>query len=160
MRGVQLQSDIGMLPDNEISYTPVVRGIAETNATVEVSQNGFVIYSTNVPPGAFEITDIYPSGSNGDLEVKIIEADGRQRSFKQSYSYLPVMTRKGTCAMAWPPVNTIMTASRRSTCSRDRLCMACPTGLPALAACWLPRSTMPPTWASASTRPWAVFLRT
>ncbi len=95
MRGVQLQSDIGMLPDNEISYTPVVRGIAETNATVEVSQNGFVIYSTNVPPGAFEITDIYPSGSNGDLEVKIIEADGRQRSFKQSYSYLPVMTRKG-----------------------------------------------------------------
>ncbi|MFG9891747.1 hypothetical protein ACG3PV_32020, partial [Pseudomonas aeruginosa] len=25
MRGVQLQSDIGMLPDNEISYTPVVR---------------------------------------------------------------------------------------------------------------------------------------
>ncbi|WP_134588533.1 fimbria/pilus outer membrane usher protein, partial [Pseudomonas aeruginosa] len=95
MRGVQLQSDIGMLPDNEIIYTPVVRGIAETNATVEVSQNGFVIYSTNVPPGAFEITDIYPSGSNGDLEVKIIEADGRQRSFKQSYSYLPVMTRKG-----------------------------------------------------------------
>ncbi|MDT4814348.1 Outer membrane usher protein FimD [compost metagenome] len=96
MRGAQLQSDIGMLPDNEVGYAPIVRGIAETNATVEVSQNGFVIYSTSVTPGAFEITDIYPSGSNGDLEVKIIEADGRQRTFRQSYSYLPVMTRKGS----------------------------------------------------------------
>lgn len=96
MRGVQLQSDLGMHPENEIGYAPVVRGIAETNATVEVSQNGYVIYSTSVSPGAFEITDIYPSGSNGDLEIKIIEADGRQRTFKQSYSYLPVMTRKGS----------------------------------------------------------------
>ncbi|MCY1273097.1 Outer membrane usher protein FimD [compost metagenome] len=96
MRGVQLQSDLGMQPDNEIGYAPVVRGIAETNATVEVSQNGYVIYSTSVTPGAFEITDIYPSGSNGDLEIKVIEADGRQRTFKQSYSYLPVMTRKGS----------------------------------------------------------------
>ena len=49
-----------MLPDNEISYTPVVRSIVETTATVEVRQNGFVIYSTNVPPAALEITDIYP----------------------------------------------------------------------------------------------------
>ncbi|HCF2341461.1 fimbria/pilus outer membrane usher protein [Pseudomonas paraeruginosa] len=95
MRGVRLQSDIGMQPDNEVGYAPVVRGIAETNATVEIRQDGYVIYSTSVSPGAFEITDIYPSGSNGDLEVKIIEEDGRERTFKQSYSYLPVMTRKG-----------------------------------------------------------------
>lgn len=100
MRGAQLKSDIGMLPDNEIGYAPVVRGIAETNATVEVSQNGYVIYSTSVSPGAFEITDIYPSGSNGDLEIKIIESDGRERNFKQSYSYLPVMTRKGNLRYA------------------------------------------------------------
>lgn len=100
MRGAQLKSDIGMLPDNEIGYAPVVRGIAETNATVEVSQNGYVIYSTSVSPGAFEITDIYPSGSNGDLEIKIIESDGRERTFKQSYSYLPVMTRKGNLRYA------------------------------------------------------------
>ncbi|MFZ6048251.1 fimbria/pilus outer membrane usher protein [Pseudomonas sp. CR3202] len=95
MRGVQLNSDIGMLPDNEAGYAPVVRGIAETNATVEVRQNGYVIYSTSVTPGAFEISDIYPSGSNGDLEVRIIEADGRERTFQQSFSYLPVMTRRG-----------------------------------------------------------------
>ncbi|MDH1629565.1 fimbria/pilus outer membrane usher protein [Pseudomonas mosselii] len=95
-RGAQLGSDLGMLPDNEVGYAPVVRGIAESNATVEVSQNGYVIYSTTVSPGAFEITDIYPSGSNGDLKVKIIEADGREREFSQAYSYLPVMTRRGS----------------------------------------------------------------
>ncbi|WP_431607298.1 fimbria/pilus outer membrane usher protein [Salmonella enterica] len=29
-----------------------MRGIAKTNATVEVRQNGYLIYSTSVPPGA------------------------------------------------------------------------------------------------------------
>lgn len=95
-RGFQLGSDIGMLPDNESGYAPVVRGIAETHATVEVRQNGYVIYSTTVSPGAFEIRDIYPGGSNGDLEVTIVESDGRKRSFSQAYSYLPVMVRRGT----------------------------------------------------------------
>ncbi|OLF52042.1 fimbria/pilus outer membrane usher protein [Pseudomonas chlororaphis] len=94
-RGAQIASDIGMLPDNEIGYAPVIRGIAETNATVEVRQGGYVIYSAAVPPGAFEFTDIYPSGSNGDLQIKIIEADGRVREYQQSYAYQPVMTRRG-----------------------------------------------------------------
>ncbi|UIN53869.1 fimbrial biogenesis outer membrane usher protein [Pseudomonas kribbensis] len=95
-RGIQLGSDIGMLPDDESGYAPVVRGIAETHATVEVRQNGYVIYSTTVSPGAFEIHDIYPGGSNGDLEVTIIESDGRERKYTQAYSYLPVMVRRGT----------------------------------------------------------------
>lgn len=95
IRGVQIASDIGMLPDDQAGYAPVVHGIAETHATVEVRQNGYVIYSTTVSPGAFEIRDIYPGGSNGDLEVTIIESDGRKRSFTQAYSHLPVMVRKG-----------------------------------------------------------------
>ncbi|MDS0856911.1 fimbrial biogenesis outer membrane usher protein [Burkholderia pseudomultivorans] len=93
--GAQLASDTGMLPDNENGFAPVVRGIAESHATVEVRQNGYLIYSTPVSPGAFEIADIYPSGSNGDLEVRIIEADGRARTFTQAYSYVPVMVRRG-----------------------------------------------------------------
>lgn len=94
-RGFQLASDIGMLPDDEAGFAPVVRGIAETHATVEVRQNGYVIYSTSVSPGAFEIRDIYPGGSNGDLDITIIESDGRERHYSQAYSYLPVMTRRG-----------------------------------------------------------------
>lgn len=95
-RGAQLTSELGMLTDDEVGFAPVVRGIAETNATVEISQNNYVIYSASVPAGAFEISDIYPSGSNGDLSIKIIEADGRERQYSQAYSYLPVMTRRGS----------------------------------------------------------------
>ncbi|WDG45258.1 fimbria/pilus outer membrane usher protein [Pseudomonas chlororaphis] len=94
-RGAQIASDLGMLPDNEIGYAPVIRGIAETNATVEVRQNGYVIYSAQVPPGAFEFTDIYPSGSNGDMRIRITESDGRVREYQQSYAYQPIMTRRG-----------------------------------------------------------------
>ncbi len=94
-KGAQLSSELGMLTDDEVGFAPVVRGIAETNATVEISQNNYVIYSATVPAGAFEISDIYPSGSNGDLSIKIIEADGRERQYSQAYSYLPVMTRRG-----------------------------------------------------------------
>ncbi|KUY70525.1 fimbria/pilus outer membrane usher protein [Burkholderia cepacia] len=99
--GVQVNSDTGMLPDDEVGYAPVVRGIAQSNAVVEIRQNGYVIYSTSVTPGAFELRDIYPSGSNGDLEVRIIESDGSVRTYRQSYSYLPVMIRRGTMRYAF-----------------------------------------------------------
>ncbi len=93
--GVGVSSDDAMLPDSERNYAPVIRGTAETNASVEVRQNGFLLYSGNVSPGPFEITDIYPSGSNGDLQVTIIEADGRRRTFTQAYASLPIMVPAG-----------------------------------------------------------------
>lgn len=94
-KGVQLQTDENMLPESRRGFAPVVRGIAQSNATVEVRQNGFLIYNENVPPGAFEITDVYPSGSNGDLEVTVIEADGQKTVFTQSFATLPQMVRRG-----------------------------------------------------------------
>lgn len=93
--GATLASDDGMLPDSERTYAPTIRGIAETNATVEVRQNDFMLYSGNVSPGPFEISDIYPSGSNGDLEITVIEADGRKRVFIQAYASLPIMVPEG-----------------------------------------------------------------
>ena len=94
-KGAAIASDDGMLPDSERVFAPIIRGIAETNALVEVRQNGFLLYSGNVSPGPFEISDIYPSGSNGDLEVTVIEADGRRRSFTQAYASLPIMLPAG-----------------------------------------------------------------
>ncbi|RMM88642.1 Outer membrane usher protein fimD [Pseudomonas savastanoi pv. glycinea] len=95
-KGAALASDDGMLSDSERAYAPVIRGIAETNATVEVRQNGFLLYSGSVSPGPFEIADIYPSGSNGDLSVSVIEADGRVRTFTQAYASLPIMVPWGS----------------------------------------------------------------
>ncbi|EJN21116.1 fimbria/pilus outer membrane usher protein [Pseudomonas sp. GM80] len=94
-RGLKLASDDGMRADSERGYAPVIRGIAQSSATVEIRQNNYILYSANVPPGPFEISDIYPSGSNGDLEVTIIEADGRRRVTVQAFSSLPIMVRQG-----------------------------------------------------------------
>jgi len=94
-RGVQVGSDDAMLPDSERGYAPVIRGQAATNAVVEVRQSGYVLYRANVPPGPFQLTDIFPSGSNGDLEITIIEADGTKRVTHQAFSSLPLMLRKG-----------------------------------------------------------------
>lgn len=94
-RGGQLASDDDMLPDSLKGYAPVVRGIARTNAQVVVRQNGYQIYQTYVAPGAFEITDMYPTGGAGDLDVTIKEADGSEQHFTLPYASLPVLQREG-----------------------------------------------------------------
>ncbi|MGE8420904.1 fimbria/pilus outer membrane usher protein [Pseudomonas sp.] len=94
-RGLKLASDDGMRADSERGYAPVIRGIAQSSATVEIRQNNYILYTANVPPGPFEISDIYPSGSNGDLEVTVIEADGQRRVSVQAFSSLPIMVRQG-----------------------------------------------------------------
>ncbi|SNY71434.1 fimbria/pilus outer membrane usher protein [Enterobacter sp. CC120223-11] len=94
-RGVQLASDDDMLPDSLKGYAPVVRGIARTNAQVVVRQNGYQIYQSYVAPGAFEITDMYPTGGAGDLDVTIKEADGSEQHFTVPFASLPVLQREG-----------------------------------------------------------------
>ncbi|WP_226800277.1 fimbria/pilus outer membrane usher protein [Burkholderia sp. Z1] len=95
IRGVKIGSDDAMLPDSERGYAPVIRGQAFSNAVVEVRQSDYMLYRTNVPPGPFELTDIFPSGSNGDLEITVIEADGSRHVTRQAFSSLPLMLRKG-----------------------------------------------------------------
>jgi len=94
-RGVKLASDDGMRADSERGYAPVIRGVAQTNATVEIRQNDYILYTASVAPGPFEINDIYPSGSNGDLQITVIEADGTRRVTTQAFSSLPIMVREG-----------------------------------------------------------------
>jgi outer membrane usher protein len=95
-RGAQLASDDEMIPDSQRGYAPVVRGIARGNsAQVTIRQNGYVIYQTTVPAGAFEITDMYPTGGSGDLYVTIKEADGSEQSMVVPYASLPVLQREG-----------------------------------------------------------------
>lgn len=94
-RGVQLASDDDMMPDSLKGYAPVVRGIARTNAQVIIHQNGYRIYQSDVAPGAFEITDIYPTGSAGDLDVTVKESDGSEQRFSVAFASLPVLQREG-----------------------------------------------------------------
>lgn len=94
-RGVQIASDDEMLPDSLQGFAPIVRGIAKTNAQVTISQNGYVIYQSYVSPGAFEISDLYPSGNSGDLTVEVKESDGSLQTFVQPYASVPVLQREG-----------------------------------------------------------------
>lgn len=100
-RGISFASDDRMLPDSLRGYAPVVRGIAETNARVEIHQNQQLIYSTTVAPGNFVIEDLYPTGYGGDLEVSVIEADGRRRGFKVPFGAVPQMLRQGVSRYAF-----------------------------------------------------------
>ena len=94
-RGAQLASDDNMYPDSLRGFAPIVRGIARSNAQVTVRQNGYIIYQSYVPPGAFAITDLFPTAASGDLDVTIKEADGSERSSVQPFSAVPVMLREG-----------------------------------------------------------------
>nr|WP_308729999.1 fimbria/pilus outer membrane usher protein [Burkholderia glumae] len=85
-RGVRIASDERMYPESQRGYAPTVHGIANSNALVQVRQNGNVIYSTNVAAGPFEIDDLYPTGYGGDLEVVVTEADGRIHTFNVPYA--------------------------------------------------------------------------
>lgn len=92
--GAQLNSDSDMLPESERGYAPVVRGTAHSNALVMVRQNGYIIYQNTVAPGAFEINDLYPTGSSGDLQVTVKETDGSESHFVVPYASVPVLQRE------------------------------------------------------------------
>ncbi|MCA1324591.1 fimbria/pilus outer membrane usher protein [Herbaspirillum sp. alder98] len=95
-RGAQLASDPRMLPDSMSGYAPVVRGLARTNARVQVRQNNNVIYETTVAPGRFEINDLYPTGFGGNLRVIVTEADGSTSSFEVPYASVSQLLRPDT----------------------------------------------------------------
>src|SRR5690606_3297814 len=94
-RGAQLASDDEMLPYSQRSYAPVVRGVAASNARVEIRQDGSLIYAVNVAPGPFQISDIVPNRMSGDLEVSVIEADGSVQRYSQAFSAVETMLRPG-----------------------------------------------------------------
>jgi outer membrane usher protein len=100
-RGVQLASDDRMYPESQRGYAPVVRGIANSNARVQIRQNGNLIYETTVSPGAFEINDLFATGYGGNLDVIVTEADGSVRTSTVPYASAvnalrPGVTRYGT----------------------------------------------------------------
>ncbi|VEI58752.1 Heat shock protein E [Pasteurella multocida] len=86
MRGVKLASDQRMLPPSLRGYAPLIRGVANSNAKVVVKYKDYVIYETNVPEGAFEINDLYPNSTSGELEVEITESNGQVRTFIVPFS--------------------------------------------------------------------------
>lgn len=94
--GATLASDMSMLPDSAQTYAPVIRGVAQSRARLEVLQNGYPIYSTYVSAGPYAIDDLSTGGGSGELEIVLTEADGQVRRFTQAYSGLNNLMRQGT----------------------------------------------------------------
>lgn len=95
LRGIRLYNDDRMQPRGLSSFTPVVRGVARTNAKVTVMQDGNKVYETTVPPGAFELTDLSTVSYGQDLDVTVEEADGSKNSFSIPYASVTQMLRPG-----------------------------------------------------------------
>lgn len=95
LRGVRMYNDDRMLPSGMASYAPVIRGVANSNAKVTITQSGNKIYETTVPPGAFEINDLNTTGYGNDLNVTVEEADGSKHSFSVPFSSVAQMLRPG-----------------------------------------------------------------
>lgn len=95
IKGFRVYSDDRMLPPNMSGFSPVIRGIARTNAKVTITQGNYKIYEDVVPAGEFVIDNIIPSGYGNDLIVTIEEADGSKRTFSQPFSSVTQMLRPG-----------------------------------------------------------------
>ena len=95
-RGVQLANEEQMLPDSQRGYAPLIRGTAASNARVQIRQQGRLLYETTVPPGPFEINDLYPTGYGGDLEVEVQESDGSVHKQTVPFASTSNLLRPGT----------------------------------------------------------------
>ncbi|MGL5385885.1 MAG: outer membrane usher protein [Enterobacterales bacterium] len=93
--GVTLNTDDNMLPPNLRGYAPEVSGVAKSNAKVTISQQGRVLYETQVAPGPFRIQDLNDAVS-GQLLVRIEEQDGSVREFSMNTASIPYLTRPGS----------------------------------------------------------------
>ena len=101
VRGIALKTDDNMLPASLSGYAPEVRGIARSNATVTVRQNGNIIYQTSVTPGAFVLKDLYPTSSGGDLAVTVQESDGSITQYTLPFASVPNLVRNGQMKYAF-----------------------------------------------------------
>ncbi|WP_109399990.1 outer membrane usher protein [Proteus sp. TJ1640] len=92
--GAILGSDLSMLPPNLRGYAPEVNGVAQTSAQVIISQQGRIIYQTQVAAGPFSIQDL-SSAVSGTLDVRVEEQDGRVQEYQVNTATIPYLTRPG-----------------------------------------------------------------
>ncbi|HHA3413208.1 TPA: fimbria/pilus outer membrane usher protein [Salmonella enterica subsp. enterica serovar Muenchen] len=92
--GVSLASDERMLPPSLRGYAPQITGIAQTHAQVTVSQNGRIIWQSQVPAGPFVVPGLSET-VRGNLDVTVREDNGQVRSWQVNTASVPFLARKG-----------------------------------------------------------------
>jgi len=75
-RGIMLGTNDRMMPFYYREFGPIIRGVAETQTRVTVSQNGNSLYSEVLPPGPYVIDDLLVTGQSGELLVTTEDING------------------------------------------------------------------------------------
>ena len=91
-KGIALQSDNSMRPWSMRGYAPIISGVVNSNATITVSQNGYILSSVVVPAGAYQLNDITPV-SNGEITVTTEQDDGKKTVSRYAVGTLPSLLR-------------------------------------------------------------------
>lgn len=92
--GASLNSDERMLPPSLRGYAPQITGIAQTHAQVTVSQNGRILWQSQVPAGPFIVPGLSET-VRGNLDVTVREDNGQIRTWQVNTSSVPFLARKG-----------------------------------------------------------------
>lgn len=79
LNGVQIYADSAVQNSHQLVIP--VTGVAETAATVEVMQNGRLLYRTLVPAGPFELDRINGVVSGQPLQVSVLQENGQSQQF-------------------------------------------------------------------------------
>ena len=93
-KGLSVFTDESMMPPNLRGYAPQITGIAASNATVTLSQNGRILSQVKVPAGPFVIKDLSQSVM-GTVDVTVTEDNGKETKFQFTTTNIPFLTRKG-----------------------------------------------------------------
>lgn len=93
--GVMLGTDEAMSAPGENTFSPVIHGIAQTQARVVVRQNGETLYTRQVPPGPFTFDNVPVPGSGGELEVSVEESNGDIQHFSVPWQTPPIALHEG-----------------------------------------------------------------
>lgn len=76
--GIQLQRNFALQPDLITFPVPAFYGQANLPSTVDLYINGLKQYSSNVPSGPFQLNTVPIVNGNGQAEVVVTDAMGRQ----------------------------------------------------------------------------------
>lgn len=93
--GVQLQSVDELLSRRERLYTPVIHGVANSAAVVEVYQDSRLIFTKTVAAGAFTLDEIQGL-SNQTLKIVVKESNGSEHTFFYENTVVPGLLTAGT----------------------------------------------------------------
>ncbi len=93
--GIHWGTDFGVRPDFITFPLPAMRGEAVVPATVDVYVNGALRARREVAPGPFKLSDLPVVSGNGDVQLVVRDALGREQRIEQPYFASTDLLRAG-----------------------------------------------------------------